>query len=114
TAAVTGALRSFLQRPAREDIVILYFACHGSPDPNRPQNLYLLTYDADTGFVYSVAFSPDGTRMATASGDETARLWNATTGELLAVLPGAARSVVFFLDGRHLATAGGNTARIWA
>ena len=27
------------------------------------------------GFVYSVSFSPDGKTIATASGDNTARLW---------------------------------------
>lgn len=47
TAAVTRALRSFLKKPARDDVVILYFACHGAPDPDRPANLYLLTYDTD-------------------------------------------------------------------
>lgn len=26
------ALRSFLKKPAREDIVLIYRACHGAPD----------------------------------------------------------------------------------
>lgn len=45
TSNVTRGLRSFLKRPAREDLVIIYFAGHGAPDPDRPKNLYLLTYD---------------------------------------------------------------------
>ena len=47
TAAITRALRSFLKRPARHDLVIIYFACHGSPDPDRPENLYLITHDTN-------------------------------------------------------------------
>ena len=47
TGNVTRALRSFLKKPAREDLVLIYFACHGSPDPDRPGNVYLLTYDTD-------------------------------------------------------------------
>ena len=33
-----------------------------------------------TGMVYSVAFSPDGKRVLTGSRDNTARVWDATTG----------------------------------
>ena len=40
-------LGSFLKKPAPEDLVIIYFACHGSPDPDRPENVYLLTFDTD-------------------------------------------------------------------
>jgi uncharacterized caspase-like protein len=47
TAAITRALRSFLKKPARQDLVIIYFACHGSPDPDRPENLYLITHDTN-------------------------------------------------------------------
>jgi len=32
------------------------------------------------GWVLSVAWSPDGRRVATGSGDYTARIWDATTG----------------------------------
>lgn len=47
TGNITRALRGFLKKPAREDLVLIYFACHGSPDPDRPENVYLLTYDTD-------------------------------------------------------------------
>jgi WD40 repeat protein len=37
----------------------------------------LTTLEGHTGEVYSVAFSPDGERVVTASSDKTARLWSA-------------------------------------
>ena len=36
----------------------------------------------------SVSFSPDGSTLATTSGDTTVRLWDAETGTLLSTLTG--------------------------
>lgn len=47
TGNIIRALRAFLKKPASEDLVILYFACHGAPDPERPENVYLLTHDTN-------------------------------------------------------------------
>jgi WD40 repeat protein len=66
--------------------------------------------------TYAV-FSPDGTRLATASDDNTVCLWDTASGQLLHILSGHERPVVkvaFNLDGTRLATASSdNTARLW-
>lgn len=55
TRNITRALRSFLKKPAREELVLIYFACHGSPDPDRPSNVYLLTHDTDPNDIAGTA-----------------------------------------------------------
>lgn len=65
--------------------------------------------------VYSACFSPDGTRVLTASGDGSARIWDAQTGELLVdtIQPGrTVRLARFSPDGETVATAGA-VARVW-
>jgi WD40 repeat protein len=54
-----------------------------------------------------VAFSPDGTQIATASNDNTARLWDSATGHELARLThdDAVGDVAFSPDGTQIATA---------
>ncbi len=67
--------------------------------------------------ICALAISPDGTRLATASTDNTARLWDARTGEALGQ-PMQHEDWVWQLsfspDGTRLATAStDNTARLW-
>jgi WD40 repeat protein/DNA-binding SARP family transcriptional activator len=72
----------------------------------------------NTGFVVDMAFSADGTRLATAGGDGTVRVWDPRTGEQLLVLrghKGSVGSVAFSPEGSRLASAGADgTVRIWA
>ena len=55
TGNITRALRSFLKKPAREDLVLIYLAGHGSPDPDRPDDVYFLTYDTDPNDIAGTA-----------------------------------------------------------
>lgn len=59
------------------------------------------------GAVTSVAFSPDGIRIASGSDDDTVRLWEVHTGKLLHTLNGHANmvnSVAFSPDGTLIAS----------
>jgi WD40 repeat protein len=85
-------------------------------------------WDVDTGrlvrslpghgaVVWTLAFSPDGTRLASASHDKTAKVWDVATGkELLSLKRHTDRvnAVAFAPDGHRLATGSRDkTVKLW-
>jgi WD40 repeat protein len=70
-----------------------------------------------SGGVTAASFSPDGTRVVTASSDRTARVWDAATGKAI-TLPLVHQEYVlaaaFSPDGTRVVTASyDKTARVW-
>jgi WD40 repeat protein len=84
-------------------------------DPGPSRVVRVLTGHTDS--VVGVAFSPGGTLLATASRDETARLWHTATGTPIRTITGhtgLVMGVAFSPDGTLLATASvDKTARLW-
>ena len=72
---------------------------------------------AHSDTVRCVAWSHDGTRLATASNDGTPRVWSAADGELIAELTGhmgLVTHVAWSPDGARIATASSDyKARVW-
>jgi WD40 repeat protein len=67
--------------------------------------------------VNSMEFSPDGSRLLTGSDDQSAAVWEVSTGRILAVYkghPGPVRLVAYSPDGKRVATASTDPlVRVW-
>lgn len=86
------ALFSFLREATEDDQVIIYFAGHGVPDPERIQDLYLVTHDARVDNLSGTAFPMEDVTAATRN-----------------IL---ARDIVVITDACHSAGVGGQVAAL--
>ena len=81
------------------------------------QDFSHIVLEGHKGEINSVAFSPDGNILASGSSDETIRLWDVNTGELLNTFEGhegKITSVAFSPDGSILASGSNDkTLHVW-
>jgi WD40 repeat protein len=92
--------------------LLLYWATRPKP---------LLTLKGHTSLVRSVAWSPDGQRLATASDDDTAKVWDAASGQELLTLRGNSKGMSSVAwsppqtgkDERLATGSYDNTAKVW-
>lgn len=54
---VRAALKNFLRRAGSDDLVLLYIASHGAPDPYASKNLYFLLHDTKVADMPGTALS---------------------------------------------------------
>jgi WD40 repeat protein len=84
---------------------------------NPPLGVCIKTLSGHTSGVYFVTFSSDGLTLATASDDQTVRIWDVSTGECLKILTGHTNrvwSVKFSPNGNILASASHDeTIKLW-
>jgi len=91
-------------------------AAYSQEPPARPEFVPQVAHTSD---VEAISFTPDGAWLASASRDQSVKLWNTETGELVRSLQSfssAVTAVQFSPDGELLATAGalgGGPVQLW-
>ena len=75
------------------------------------------TLKGHTDYIWEVAYSPDGKRIASGSWDESIKIWDAASGKCLKTLTGHSDvidSVAYSPDGKHLASGSDDfSIRLW-
>ncbi len=89
----------------------------GSEPQSPSQPIQPYTYNGHTNWVISVAWSPDGKRIASGSSDKTVQVWDANSSSHLLSYQshtGSVWSVVWSPDGKRIASGSlDNTVRVW-
>jgi WD40 repeat protein/DNA-binding SARP family transcriptional activator len=85
---------------------------------DRRTGRHVATLAGHTGPLTDIVFDEDGRRIATASTDGTARIWDARSGTMLSVLrgpvPAATGQVAFVPGGKQIVTTGyDGVVRVW-
>jgi WD40 repeat protein len=110
--------------PDGDAIAVSAFGIPGGDSAPRPA---LVLHDASTGtaeraltghagWLTGCAFSPDGRRLATSAEDQTAMVWDASSGEVLGVFehPASVHACAWTPDGAALVTASADgELRLW-
>jgi serine/threonine protein kinase/Tol biopolymer transport system component len=85
--------------------------------PSSGEGATLYTFQGHSGWVWSVDWSPNGSRVASASADSTAQAWDAESGDHLTVYSGhtdTVYAVSWSPDGKRVASAGyDKTVQVW-
>ena len=98
-------------------VALLTHEMQHPPASSTDEGNLLYTFRGHSGLVWSAAFSPDGQRVASGSGDETAQVWDATTGDHLNIYSrhkDSVYAVSWSPDGSRIASASyDKTVQIW-
>lgn len=94
-------------------------ATPGETPTGSPAAGALVTYTGHSRFVAALAWSPDGSQIATASGDGTVQVWNATTGAAIYTYTGhqnqntSVNAVAWSQDGNFIYSAA-TDVQVWS